>query len=108
MDKNTASAFKLEDVSNSAGFPLWTLTFDLPGEKVNKFSRAVMEEFETVISQLEALGSEGRIQTLMLQSGKPAQFIAGADINMIQSARSEAEAQALSAAGHALLNRWED
>src|SRR5438309_17022 len=86
--------FKLNDVSDQVGgMKLWTLTFDLPGEKVNKLSRKVMERFEALLPSLEAMASDGRIEALALVSGKPGNFIAGADIEMIQSARTAEEAQ---------------
>ena len=102
------SIFKLEDVSPRWGFPLWTLTFDLPGEKVNKMSVAVMAEFELVLAQLTELGSAGKIGALALVSGKPSQFIAGADIDMIRSAKTAEDAEALSTRGQAMISRWED
>ena len=44
----------------------------------------------------------------MLVSGKPGNFIAGADIDMIQAAKSAEEAEQLSRGGQKLLDRWED
>lgn len=53
------------------------LTFDLPGEKVNKFSREVIRELGEVLLRLSR---EPRIRALLVRSGKPGVFIAGADI----------------------------
>jgi len=101
------NAFQLEDLSSRyGGKKLWRLTFDLPGEKVNKFSRAVMEEFEALIGSLEKKGDQ--IDVLVVVSGKPGNFIAGADINLINSARNAEEAEGLSRGGQKLLDRWED
>ena len=50
------------------------LTFDCPGEKVNKYSRAVMEELDALLDQLP---SRPGIKALLLVSGKPDIFIAG-------------------------------
>jgi len=101
--------FKLEDRSAQlGGTKIWTITFDLPGEKVNKLSRKVMENFDTILPELEKLGSEGKIDSLVLVSGKPGNFIAGADIDLIQSAKTREEAEALSRMGQKLLDRWED
>ncbi|HEY7863872.1 MAG TPA: hypothetical protein VIE39_09440, partial [Thermoanaerobaculia bacterium] len=54
---------------------LGVLTFDLPGEKVNKLSRVVLEELEGLLARLAA---DARIRGLLLRSGKPDVFIAGA------------------------------
>jgi len=123
------SAFKLTEQPDQKGPRIWTLTFDLPGDKVNKLSRNVMADFSLILSELEALSgkslsaapsSEANAQTptdkienkaidaLILLSGKTGNFIAGADIEMIQSVQTAHEAEALSAMGHQLLNRWED
>ncbi|MEO8430063.1 MAG: 3-hydroxyacyl-CoA dehydrogenase NAD-binding domain-containing protein [Acidobacteriota bacterium] len=53
------------------------LTFDLPGEKVNKFSRGVIRELAEVLLRLDR---EPRIRALLVRSGKPDVFIAGADV----------------------------
>lgn len=102
------TAFKLQEKTAEFGSKIWSLTFDLPGEKVNKLNRAVMEEMRNIIPQLEALAKDGKIDALVLLSGKPGNFIAGADIEMIQAAKSGEEAKVLSEEGHQVSNRWED
>ncbi len=52
------SAFRLEDCSSQFPFKLWTVTFDLQGEKVNKFSEPVIQDFEALIAELEKKGSQ--------------------------------------------------
>jgi len=101
--------FRLEDRSSAAGgVRIWTLVFDLVGEKVNKFSKKVMTDFEPIVAELEAAGKAGSIDALMVVSGKPGNFIAGADIEMIRAVETAQEGVSLSKSGHALLNRWED
>ena len=56
---------------------LAVLTFDLPGEKVNKFSREVFAELAEVLVRL---AREPRVRGLLVRSGKPGVFIAGADV----------------------------
>src|SRR5262249_37656958 len=63
---------------------LAVLTFDLPGERVNKFSRGVLTELSDVVSRLPA---ERKIHVLLLVSGKPDVFIAGADVKEFLNAR---------------------
>lgn len=53
------------------------LTFDLPGEKVNKLSTPVVSELADALLRLER---EARIRGLLIRSGKPDVFIAGADV----------------------------
>src|ERR1041385_7208332 len=101
------TVFKLEKAP-TAGAKIWTLIFDLPGEKVNKLSRVVMEQFEANLPKLEEMGRNQEIDALVLFSGKPGNFIAGADIEMIQSAKTQQEAESLSRMGQKLLDRWED
>ncbi|MHB8797668.1 MAG: 3-hydroxyacyl-CoA dehydrogenase NAD-binding domain-containing protein [Thermoanaerobaculia bacterium] len=56
------------------------LTFDSPGEKVNKYSTPVMVELDAL---LDALAKRTDVKALLLVSGKPDIFIAGADVNEI-------------------------
>jgi 3-hydroxyacyl-CoA dehydrogenase / enoyl-CoA hydratase / 3-hydroxybutyryl-CoA epimerase len=107
-EEKIGQAFRLQNLSADYGFNVWTLTFDLPGEKVNKLGTVVLEEFGAVLTRLEELGEKTEIEALILLSGKPGVFIAGADIKMIQSAKNAEEAEKLSRLGHELSNRWED
>lgn len=99
--------FKLEDQGARLGAKIWTLTFDLPGEKVNKLSREVMGEFEKLLSHLETVDAS-LVDGMVLVSGKPGNFIAGADIEMIQAVKSAKDAEDLSRMGQKLMSRWED
>ncbi len=111
MEKNqkAKAAFRLEpETPSKGGSKLWKLTFDLPGEKVNKLSRKVMAEVDTLLNQLEEMGKKREIDVLILFSGKPGNFIAGADIEMIQSMKSAREAEELSRSGQVMIDRWED
>src|SRR5437588_671931 len=87
---------------------IWTLVFDTPGEKVNKLSRAVIQEFTPLLDRLESMGKQGQIDALVLVSGKSGNFIAGADINMFEQAKTAEDATALSRMGQQLFDRWED
>ncbi|NDD91965.1 hypothetical protein EBZ37_07770 [bacterium] len=98
------SAFRLERIDGE----IWQLTLDAPGEKVNKLSRAVMTEMSDFLPELERRGASGEIGILIFRSGKKDQFIAGADITLIQSAKNAEEASELAAQGQKLLSAWED
>jgi len=78
------------------------VTFDLPGEPVNKFSKAVIADFVAVFDQLER---DTSVVGAVLISGKPDTFIAGADIDAFVEFTSAADAARASAAGHQLMNQ---
>jgi 3-hydroxyacyl-CoA dehydrogenase/enoyl-CoA hydratase/3-hydroxybutyryl-CoA epimerase len=80
------------------------LTFDLPGESVNKFNAAVKQEF---ISTLEALEANPTVRAMVIISGKPDIFIAGADIEEFLEIETARDAEAMSREGQLLLDRVE-
>lgn len=57
------------------------LVFDLPDEKVNKFSPAVLEELEKV---LDEAANNKAIKIMVITSGKEDIFIAGADLRSFE------------------------
>jgi 3-hydroxyacyl-CoA dehydrogenase/enoyl-CoA hydratase/3-hydroxybutyryl-CoA epimerase len=78
------------------------VTIDVPGEKVNMLSRALLEDFEALLAQAR----DGRdVKAVVLRSGKPDNFIAGADIKDFLGIRSALEGETLSRSGQALLDR---
>ncbi len=80
------------------------VTFDLPGEPVNKFSKAVVADFVDVFDRVER---DAAVKGAVLISGKPDTFIAGADIDQFLEFRSAADATVESAEGHKLMSRLE-
>ena len=64
------------------------LTFDYPGEKVNKFSAHVMNELSLVLDEINANKS---IRCLIVKSAKKGIFIAGADVKEIMDILQDAE-----------------
>jgi 3-hydroxyacyl-CoA dehydrogenase/enoyl-CoA hydratase/3-hydroxybutyryl-CoA epimerase len=79
--------------------------FDLQNEKVNKFNREVMSEFKELIDTLK---KRNDLEAVILFSKKIGNFIAGADIQLIQSAKTAEEATELARVGQNLINEWED
>ncbi len=69
---------KLESLTGG----LELLTFDTPGQKVNTFSAAVLKEFDEVVA---ALSKRTDLRGLLVTSGKPGQFIAGADLTEVSA-----------------------
>jgi len=80
------------------------VTLDLPGEPINKFSRAVRSEFAAVLTELEG---DASVRAVVIISGKPEMFVAGADINEFVALRTAEEATRLSLEGQRLLDRVE-
>ena len=95
----TSNALTLEVVDGIA-----VLTFDLPGESINKFSPAVIEEFTSYVERIE---QDLTIGAAVLISAKPGIFIAGADIDQFLEFRTAADAAAASAFGHRMMHRIE-
>ena len=68
------------------------VTFDLRGESVNKFTARVIEEFDATF---ERLGSDTSVAAIVVLSGKPDIFIAGADIEEFVSIQTREAAEHL-------------
>ena len=78
------------------------VTFDLKDSPVNKFSRAVKDEF---IATFTALEHDPAVRAIAVFSGKPENFIAGADIEEFVTIGSAAEAERLAAEGQEMMDR---
>lgn len=91
------SAFRLDVAADGLG----VLTFDLPGEKVNKLSREVFVELAEVLVRLS---QDPRVRSLLVRSGKPDVFIAGADVKEFTRIGPD-EISAASARGQALFEQ---
>ena len=80
---------------------LATLTLDKPGGSANVLSREVLVELDGLLAQLAAQPPKA----LVVRSGKPSGFIAGADINEFVALRSLEEAYQLIRGGQQVLDR---
>jgi 3-hydroxyacyl-CoA dehydrogenase/enoyl-CoA hydratase/3-hydroxybutyryl-CoA epimerase len=80
------------------------VTFDLPGEPVNKLNAAVKVEFEALLIRIR---DDAEIRAVVLISGKPDNFIAGADIEEFTALTTQAEAERLSFEGQEMVSRVE-
>ncbi len=79
------------------------VTLDVPGEKLNTLGKSLSEEFEGLLASLEAMSIAPR--ALVLTSGKPDNFVAGADIKDFVKIQSALEGETLSRFGQKLIDR---
>lgn len=79
------SAFDVERQGDLA--ILW---FDLPGEKVNKFSSNVLREFSSVLDHI----ASSDLKKLIIASRKPGIYIAGADVTEFTTVSGPEQAKA--------------
>ncbi len=96
----SAEAWRVE----SDGDLAW-LTIDVPGAKVNTLTSAIMQELSDA---LDALASRKDIRCLVVRSGKPGTFIAGADLREIREIHTPEDAVQKSRAGQEVINRLDD
>ncbi len=92
------NAFRLALIDSLA-----VVTFDLPDEKVNKFSSPVMEELSSLTDRLSAANG---IESLIFRSGKKDVFVAGADVREIENISSPEDGKIKSAVGQRIFDRW--
>jgi len=81
------------------------VTLDAPDKKVNTLGRAVLGELGALVA---ALATRPDFHGLLVASGKPGQFIAGADLTELAGlAHADRDAVAATVdAGHALFTAW--
>ena len=68
---------------------------------MNSLSEELMEEISQVLKVIEA---DSSVSSVVLISGKPGCFIAGADITMISKFKTEDDGYKVSKDGHRILN----
>ncbi|HVK87664.1 MAG TPA: enoyl-CoA hydratase-related protein, partial [Kofleriaceae bacterium] len=90
-EPHTAGNAALKAVAMVVEDGVAVLTLDLPGESINKFSPAVIEELTVLIDLID---HDVTITAAVLISGKPGNFIAGADIDQFLAWRTAADASA--------------
>ncbi|HTS88527.1 MAG TPA: fatty acid oxidation complex subunit alpha FadJ [Gemmatimonadales bacterium] len=81
------------------------LTLDLPGEPVNKLTARVKREFEEA---LKGLQDDPSVKAVVIISGKPDVFIAGADIEEFTRLSTREEFERLAREGQEMLQRLDD
>lgn len=81
------------------------ITLDSPGTKVNTLNVEVMEEIKGILKDIE---NNPIVKSAVLISGKPDNFIAGADLTMLQKCKTEEDGYDISKVGHQILNKIEE
>lgn len=87
------NSFKL--TRNDNGIAI--LTMDVPGETMNTLRAEFGEQISTMLEEIKA---DSQIAGLVVASGKPDSFVAGADISMLDACQTEEDAKQLSQQGH--------
>ncbi|XP_017792818.1 PREDICTED: trifunctional enzyme subunit alpha, mitochondrial [Habropoda laboriosa] len=80
------------------------ITIDSPGVKVNTLDQEIMNEIVSVLKNAE---QNTAVNSVVLISGKPSCFIAGADITMIQQFKTVEDGYKVSSAAQEILNSIE-
>ncbi len=80
------------------------VTFDLPHEKVNKLTVAVMNEMDRL---LDEFAGKKEIKALVFRSGKEGNFIVGADIAEIRNVTEDTTGETFARRGQAVFAKFE-
>lgn len=78
------------------------LTLDDPERKLNVLTEAVMRRLAGLIAEADRLATAGQIRALVVWSGKPDDFIVGADVDAIATIDDLAAAEAAARLGQAI------
>lgn len=81
------------------------VTIDVPGEPVNTLNARFSEDFARAMETLETATN---VKAVVIISGKPDSFLAGADVNMLKAVKTADEAAALSKNGQQAMQRLAD
>ena len=96
--KTAAEALTVEKRADG----VFVLRMDVPGEPVNTLKASFADDFAKVFDEIER---DASCRAVVFASGKKSGFIAGADITMLQAAKTESAAAELSRAGQRALDR---
>jgi 3-hydroxyacyl-CoA dehydrogenase / enoyl-CoA hydratase / 3-hydroxybutyryl-CoA epimerase / enoyl-CoA isomerase len=94
-----ASAFQVNDLDGGIAL----VTFDVPDKKVNTLSQGALQELAGLVGQL---AKRTDLRGLLFRSGKPGQFVAGADLNDLAALAyiTSEQAKGALAAGHQIFS----
>ena len=98
--KETVSAFTLNRQENG----IVHLVMDVVGDTMNTLKAEFAEQVADVLTEIKA---DSSITGVVLCSGKEDSFVAGADINMIDSCKTKEEVVALTRQGQVMFAQLE-
>ncbi|WP_319783931.1 fatty acid oxidation complex subunit alpha FadJ [Oceanisphaera sp. IT1-181] len=96
IDNTSQSAFSLQ-LQDDIGI----ITLDVPGQRMNTLRESFVDDIRALLAEI---AENRQIKGLVLRSGKPDSFIAGADVNMLAACSSVEQAKTLSEAGQNVFN----
>lgn len=79
------------------------LCIDVPNEKMNTLQAEFVADMEQVFAEIEQ--QKATLKGLIVHSGKPDNFVAGADVRMLDACQSSEEAQALATKGQEMFQK---
>ena len=97
----TSGAFTLTKQDNGVAI----LSMDVPGESMNTLKAEFGDEISTMLDDIER---DSSIKGVVLTSGKPTSFVAGADISMLAECKTAEDATTIAAGGQAIFDRIEN
>ncbi len=100
MAAESPAVFRLEERPNQIG----VLIFDSPGQKVNTFTHAALHQLDEWVTKL---AGRNDLRGLILASGKPGTFIAGADLEdlLLGASKRTGGGDEVTKLGHGIFNR---
>ncbi|WP_199483827.1 fatty acid oxidation complex subunit alpha FadJ [Vibrio owensii] len=81
------------------------LTIDVPNEKMNTLQAAFADEMKEIFAQLKDTSG---VKGMIIHSLKPDNFVAGADVRMLEACTTASEAEALAKQGQELFQQLSD
>jgi 3-hydroxyacyl-CoA dehydrogenase/enoyl-CoA hydratase/3-hydroxybutyryl-CoA epimerase len=98
--QDKSSAFTLTKQDNGIAI----LSMDVAGESMNTLKAEFGNEISAMLDDIEA---DNSIKGVVVTSGKPNSFVAGADITMLAACDTAEDATTIAAGGQAIFNRIE-
>lgn len=99
MATNSPSASPTLEVDHQG---IGWVTFDDPDRKHNVLDEPVMRRLADLLDELARLGETGDVRSVVFRSGKPAGYIAGADVDAIAAIEGPDDGQAKALLGQAI------
>jgi 3-hydroxyacyl-CoA dehydrogenase/enoyl-CoA hydratase/3-hydroxybutyryl-CoA epimerase len=103
MSPDEPSAIRLE-IDDGIAF----IVFDRPDEKVNLLTMSVLRDLSGIIEDIEQHAAARTVEAVVVKSGKPGSFIAGADVEAIRGVEDPVVGARLASEGQAVFNRLEE